>query len=317
MTKPPEEIRFDMLENGLDFVTSGIEQIVKDRNVTSTKYAILHLAAGIELILKDQITKEHWSLIFDNVNNSNFGLLKTGDFKSIDFETILQRLQNVCRIEISEKDLLVLCNLRKLRNKIEHFEFSINPQEMRSIASRVLLFLLDFIQANFDESRLSVEVKGYLEELRSLQGKFKEFARIRNAQIKKELDLSAKKYEIETCPVCRQAALVLNDERQCAFCFYTDEPEKIAELYAENILGANSFLAAKDGEYYPVSDCFHCGASDTFVEKEDDYICFSCFESNHKTEVMECGSCGQLYQKSVDDIGICDYCIDMKSKEND
>lgn len=310
MDHSTDDIQFDLLENGLDFVTSGVEHILKDRLTTDFKYAIIHLAAGVELILKDTLRKEHWSLIFENINTANYSLLKSGEFRSVDFESILVRLQNICEIEISEKDISTLKQLRRLRNKIEHFEFSLNTAAIKSLASKVLAFLLNFLHENIDLKKASITTKDYLEQLKIMPSKFTEFVKLRNSQIKDLLDKASKKYGIEICPMCRQTALILDDDRECAFCKFTGTAEEIALLYAENILDASTYLHMTDGDDFPVLDCIHCGAADTFVDKGDAYICFNCFETNEKNDLKYCSNCGQLFQDRFGDSEICDDCVD-------
>jgi len=259
-----DNIQFDLIENGLDFISSGVEHILNNKSPYLLKYAILHLSAGIELLLKEVLRNEHWSLIFENPNNAKYELLATGDFKSVDFETLLIRLINISEIELSEKDISILRQLKKLRNKIEHFEFNQNPKAIKSLSSKVLCLLLNLINENFEPNKISNTSKEYVEKLRSVAAKFKEFANLRTAQIKNDLTTAQNKYKIESCPLCRQAALILNDDLQCLFCGYTDGPEKVAELYAENILGESRYICMTDGGEFPVIECIHC-SEDTFV----------------------------------------------------
>lgn len=73
-----------LVENALDFILSAVEW-AKGDDVRSLKYAILHLSDGVELILKEKLRRDHWSLLFADVDKANENALKTGDFKSVDF----------------------------------------------------------------------------------------------------------------------------------------------------------------------------------------------------------------------------------------
>lgn len=314
---PSDNIQFDLIENGLDFVSSGVEHILKDKSPHLLKYAILHLSAGTELLLKEVLKNEHWSLIFENPNNAKYELLATGEFKSVDFETLITRLINISKIELSEKDISILRQLRRLRNKIEHFEFNQNVKAIKSLSSKVLCLLLNFINENFEINSLSNTSKEYVEKLRSDAIKLKEFATLRTAQIRSDLTTAQKKYKIESCPLCRQAALVLNDDLQCLFCGYSDKAEKVAELYAENILGESRYICMTDGGDFPVIECIHCGA-DTFVDKSaDGYVCFSCFETNQDSDLKSCTYCGQLFESREDESEMCEYCVDYLINKDD
>lgn len=306
----PINIQFDLIENGLDFVTSGVEHILKDTKPYLLKYAILHLSAGTELLLKEVLKNEHWSLIFENPTNAKFDVLKTGEFRSVDFETLLTRLTNICEIKLSQKELGILRQLRKHRNKIEHFEFNENSEAIKSLTSKVLCLLLNFINEYFEETSLSETSKDRIETLRSIVTEFKEFANLRTSQIRVQLEIAQQSHKIENCPLCRQAAFVLEDDLTCLFCGFSDLAEKVALLYVENILGENSYTCMTDGGEFPVLECVHCGA-DTFVNKGDDgYVCFSCFETNQSSELKSCTYCGQLYEGITDEIEMCEYCVD-------
>lgn len=308
MSQNSDDIKYDMLENGLDFVTSGITHIIDNKSTNAIKYAIIHLSAGVELILKDRLRKEHWSLIFDNVNAAKLELLTSGDFKSVDFESILSRLQNICGVEIHKKHIAALRQLRKERNKIEHFEVSVNAPALKSKSSRVLSILLSYINAEIDATKESETVREYITELRTMSVKFKEYVKLRNAQINKVVEEANKHSEVETCPTCRQAALILDNGIECAFCGYSDNPQAVAELYAENIVGASHYLVMTDGGEFPVTDCIHCSEADTFVDKGDGYICFSCFQTNTKSDLSYCSQCGQLFEPINDEDDMCDDC---------
>lgn len=113
-----ENIQFDLIENGLDFITSGVEHILKEKSPHELKYAILHLSAGTELLLKEMLKIEHWTLIFENPNHAKYELLKNGEFKSVDFETLIIRLTNICQIKITDKEKSILKQLKNLEIKL-------------------------------------------------------------------------------------------------------------------------------------------------------------------------------------------------------
>ena len=53
-----EDLQFDLLENGLDFIASGLDHIARGATKTDLKYGVLHLASGIELVLKERLRQE-------------------------------------------------------------------------------------------------------------------------------------------------------------------------------------------------------------------------------------------------------------------
>lgn len=314
-----ENIQFDLIENGLDFITSGVEHILKEKSPHELKYAILHLSAGTELLLKEMLKIEHWTLIFENPNHAKYELLKNGEFKSVDFETLIIRLTNICQIKITDKEKSILKQLKKLRNKIEHFEFNENIEAIKSLSSKVLCLILNFINNNIEHDSLSLTSQDYVERLRKALVKFKEFSNLRTAQIKLKLEETQKKFKIESCPLCRQSTFVLNDPLECIFCGYTDEPETVARLYAENILGTSYHICMTDGGEFPVVDCIHCDGNETFVSKGyDGYVCFNCFETNENDELKSCNQCGQIFESTHEDgLDICEYCVEYLFNKDD
>jgi len=66
------EMKYTVLENGLDFVLNSINNLtIASEDTTDEyakkrliKYSLLHLSSGIELILKSRLLKEHWTYVF-------------------------------------------------------------------------------------------------------------------------------------------------------------------------------------------------------------------------------------------------------------
>ena len=57
-------VNFTLLENGLDFIWSAVEHLGVASTKRDLKYATLHLVSGIELVLKERVRREDWSLLF-------------------------------------------------------------------------------------------------------------------------------------------------------------------------------------------------------------------------------------------------------------
>ena len=55
----PTKAEFNLLENGLDFISSALKQISDTQHSSQNiKYALLHIWSGILLILKEKIAQE-------------------------------------------------------------------------------------------------------------------------------------------------------------------------------------------------------------------------------------------------------------------
>jgi hypothetical protein len=57
------ELAFSPLENGLDYLQSVVDGLAGDPTKRDLKYAVLHLSAGIEVLAKYRLHREHWTLV--------------------------------------------------------------------------------------------------------------------------------------------------------------------------------------------------------------------------------------------------------------
>jgi hypothetical protein len=131
------DFRFSPLENGLDFLLSSLEHLTAASSIAKPgeeltpeqtwhqkrhlKYALLHLCSSIEVLFKVRLKQEHWSLVFANVNKADNEAQDDGEFESVAFHDLMDRLVRICKIDLSEEQRRQLTNLRKRRNRMEHF----------------------------------------------------------------------------------------------------------------------------------------------------------------------------------------------------
>ncbi|MFT0497836.1 hypothetical protein ACMSD6_04590 [Bacteroides thetaiotaomicron] len=106
-------IKMELLENGLDFIDNSLKPILDSKNQHDLKYSILHLSAGIELVLKEILKNEHWSFIFEDINKASLNKLNSGDFVSVAFETIITRVTNIAQVDIAESSLKQIRTIKK------------------------------------------------------------------------------------------------------------------------------------------------------------------------------------------------------------
>ena len=73
------DMDYSLLENGLDFILDATQKLLELNdsdldnrcNQRLIKYALLHLSAGIELVFKYRLFKEHWTYVFADMNKAN------------------------------------------------------------------------------------------------------------------------------------------------------------------------------------------------------------------------------------------------------
>ncbi len=212
-------LKLDLLDNALDFLADAVDQLSDaDLSKTRIKYAVLHLSSAVELLLKQRLLNEHWSLIFSDINKADKTLLDSGDFKSVDFGESLNRLTRICGITFS-RHKQVLENLKRLRNRIEHYQFSISEDEAESLLVKTWSFVLEFVSDHLDSS-LSEEAREALECIREKMVKHETFIDQRTQEIQNQLEeIRQDQTVILDCPFCLQDALPMTgEETRCLFC---------------------------------------------------------------------------------------------------
>lgn len=86
------KITLNLLENGLDFLCEALTPIVQTQDERKLKYSVLHICAGVELILKKIVFDINWQWIFKDESKASEQALSTGNFESINFGGIKLRL---------------------------------------------------------------------------------------------------------------------------------------------------------------------------------------------------------------------------------
>jgi hypothetical protein len=141
-----------LMENGIDFVKSGIETyFVEDTpDVRSHKYAILHMFSGVVLLLKERLARIRPSLVFVDEKQCGIHGARTTNFH----DTLKRLKQN--GVTIDPARLVVLERVRELRNDIEHYEVSLDLEQTKDIIGELAAFAYVFA---FDELHQRIDQK--------------------------------------------------------------------------------------------------------------------------------------------------------------
>jgi hypothetical protein len=310
---PPEDddIQLSMLENGLDFIRSGLKHIAAPVSKFDLKYAILHLSAGIELVLKDRLMREDWRQIFVKPEDATEEKLRSGNFKSVTLKQCLERLEEHCPIELPDEPLLM--SFKDQRNPIEHFALNHSREALEASSAIVLGALMDFIGEAYEEGDLSSDESELLREIRTRLAEFKRFTVERMAEIQWLLEDHKKHYgQIVVCPSCMQDALMADCDVKCRFCGYAAKAEDAAELYIANTIGTSRDHCMKEGEDYPLRTCPNCDNEALVYEEgytETDGICFACGDMPSPGNYVSCDQCGELCDPEDRTGGMCPDCL--------
>lgn len=135
-------ISFELIENAIDSVSHAIE-LMAWKDITDErsrlKQAILSVAHGVELLLKERLRKIHPSLVWEDVDK--FPRL---DARTVSVDKAIHRLQSIGAVKFNEYDTNLIKSLRNTRNAIEHFSWQTTKHEASLIVGQALSFAVHF-----------------------------------------------------------------------------------------------------------------------------------------------------------------------------
>ena len=306
-----ETLEYSLLENGLDFISSALKHLKNRPTKRELKYAVLHLSAGIELILKERLKREHWSLVFDKPELAIKQAYDTGDFSSVSFKASLDRLINISGIKFEEKQKMRLMRFRDMRNRFEHFGIVDSTEAVTASAAAALAILLDFIKNHLEIQTMEQNDQILLDEIRSELSEFKEFVRKRWRLI--ESEVKSARTAVIICPRCGQAAAVAHEGATCLFCGYHRAAEYAAREYAVIVLGEDPTEGWPD----LVQKCPDCD-TETLVQdaSASRFVCLQCGNSWKDTDFDNCLHCGQSFKRDGEQT-VCDGCFEYAISGDD
>ncbi|UNU25707.1 hypothetical protein [Microcoleus vaginatus] len=247
-----KNIKLTLLDNGIDYIYTAVKPMLKktSQSKDSWKYSVLHLYAGIQLLLKERLKQEHWSLIFQKTEEATPEKLVTGDFSSVYYDELIKRLKKIIpNFNFNEEPIK---NLKSLRNKIEHFEVNIALSECQYTVALALDEIIKFWESDLKVNS-TVKQQQKFQKIKSIATEFKAYRKQRLDKFKKEID------SIETsesglrvlCPDCSSLSFVVfkNDIKECQ-CFVCDKKYNKHD-YLQKIRGFE-----RDEDYDPI--CSAC-----------------------------------------------------------
>lgn len=286
-----EDLQFELLENGLDFIASGLDHIARGATKTDLKYGVLHLASGIELVLKERLRQEDWTLVFKDTDDADEERYKAGDFRSVDHKECLKRLEEECGIEISRENKSKLSSFRARRNRLEHFAIIDTKSAIESLAAQALGVLLDFISETFDDSALSERDNELLLQIRERLTQFDTFTKDRLAEI--FADSNPRKDELQNligCPCCLHETLRPDVNVDCVFCGYRATCEDAANFYVAQHEASQSIYWCPECVNKTVVDLGSAGNATPSTQ----FVCFGCGSQWLEGRLEICPLCQEL-----------------------
>ncbi|MEU0663907.1 hypothetical protein [Streptomyces lavendulocolor] len=326
--RQPAKVIFGPVENGVDYLCSVTHHLAGAPTPRDLKYAILHLVAATEVLLKARLQLEHWSLIFEKPQTATRETFDNADFKSCGSIEALERLQNIAGLDIgnqqTKRDLNILI---QWRNALQHYGLktykegkaakTVYAPAVEKVAANLLDFLLNFVRDELRPELKREELQALDDELRNVYTGL--------ADIKKYLDnrMSRLRAELEPlrdqtvqCPLCKVYALLCNGLVECRFCEAVSEwGVVVAQEYVLHVQEIDWYSHSKDGGNELVDWCPECNTDSLVADvvfatgRRTSYFCFTCgcdFDS-----LASCDVCGRPAQEA-DGMAACGWCLDAK-----
>jgi hypothetical protein len=307
-------VSFEPLENGLDYMLSVVEKLQGKVEARDLKYAILHLAAAIEVLLKARLAQEHWALVFRSIENAEqdaWGSAAPTEKRTVSSWEAMSRLEAVCGVQFSNRDKDRVAAAVRKRNQLQHYGLADSAAAVEAIAAEALEFLLTFISNELNPSEWGDLAQAVLAEVQKGLAEVRNLVSIRMESLRPQI---VSQRAVVGCPNCRQDALVPGESCRCLFCIVASTPEKAAKAYAWSFLGESEYEAAKGRTDWSVYVCPQC-EQETLVrwvavahpQVDSAWCCFAEGEYWDEGAMVFCDRCGTPILRA-DDRDICSDC---------
>jgi len=220
--------KFNLLENALDSLRQGIAFALKDTPTQSElKLSVLLIAQSVELLLKERLKREHWSLVFSKIEQAG-----NPNAHTVTIEDAIKRLDQIAHVELGEDERETVSLLSEIRNRIQHYEIEVTFEEVLSKAHAAIAFTTRFLKDEFES-----DIRDYLNDddiqrLRRIEDAMVHLRAIAEEnidRIRRENEPTSSseraywQFEVLTCPECWEDYYVFSPAShisQCQLCKY-------------------------------------------------------------------------------------------------
>ncbi|WP_445527455.1 hypothetical protein [Streptomyces cyslabdanicus] len=311
------DLDFPPIPNGVDYLRSVVDHLDEATGVEprDIKYAVLHLQAAAEVLLKARLFREHWSLVFKDPGKATTKTLADHSFESCTTIAAVERLRNIARISVSDQDVKALKALADDRNALQHFGLTHNARAVEARAVVVLDFLVRFLDEELLPHLADEEIREIAQDMDRTRGgltTIRSFVAKRMHRLRSNA-LKGQERSTTSCPSCGQLALILAaGGGRCHFCSTDWSSGALAE----------HFQSALDTEQ---CECPACGAwtlADLvdFVSPEiaELHYCLECAARFPAGTLGTCNGCGVPWPYPEHEAAqlLCDHCQrDIRAQE--
>ncbi|MBL3668420.1 hypothetical protein JL475_20975 [Streptomyces sp. M2CJ-2] len=311
-------VDFPPVPNGIDYLSEVVTRLARpDAEVSprDLKYAVLHLQAATEVLVKARLQIAHWSLVVKDLSKCTKEKYDKGEFESATVAESMRRLSDMVGLPIRKDDREAVDELAKLRNRLQHWGLQETVALVEKRAASVLDFLMRFVDEHLVPALEPEQLAALQEEMDSVRRGVRDiatFVETRRARLRDEL----KEYADRTvqCPSCHEWALVVDQEgSKCHFCPRAWDSEQLAYAYAE------SFETGSIEDEVSSGDCPECwtrtlivGVRTTATLGQPIDMCFNCTRVFTGLRLCSCLE----YFVPVAEEDICRRCLDLYMEMN-
>ncbi|WP_285631681.1 hypothetical protein [Actinoallomurus iriomotensis] len=295
------------LKTGLEYAVSAIRYLDRENENADEKFAILHLYAAIEVLLKVRLIQEHWTLVIADSRNASLAKYHAGDFKSVGAEEAVRRLNDICKLGLPGYRNSPLKRAEEMRNRQQHFGLNESPIAIRAVSIPAYNYLIQFIEEHLSPGSYQYErelIDAALSEIRDRLPHLSDLIEQRYRQVEPELGSSPN--PVIRCTRCQMMALeVLSTGGRCSVCLgQWSNTQELAEEYALEVRGHN----------IPADRCPTCRSISLVANVEmkshpgGPWFCFTCTDTWRHIVLSRCCRCGHLASGCT--AGICPSCVE-------
>lgn len=318
------EVDFPPILNGVDYLISVVDLLGRrkgdlsphDPSPRDLKYAVLHLQAASEVLLKERLRAEHWSLVVKDAGKTDQQKFLKGEFESATHTETVRRLVDVVGIRITAEEKKALGDLAKTRNALQHWGLTESAPAIEARAAEVLDFLIGFLDDELLDELSAVQVADIDKEMTHVREGLNGIrAYVKSRMDRLRVELEGMEDHTVTCPACMQLALVIQLEHEPAECHFCarlwDDATALVKDYAYEILdfSCGSFLEGQSGI---TAECTCCGmetlvsGAHTAANPEQPVnICFNC--AGVFDLLASCTRCTRLFVPEEEEL-VCSDC---------
>lgn len=321
-----EDIIFgQMADSAFDFLDQAAADLEK-----KPKYAVIHFATAIELILKARLLREHWALVVTSSGDADRQAFQRGSAKTVTVDQAIKRLEQIADQHLPSGASEAFKIISAHRNRMIHFFHEATSREAEETArakvtAELLLGWYYLLRMFRTWEAYFVEYQPRIQRVEWGMRRLREYLHVVFDKLQPQLaELVAEGVSFHDCASCgfpsaRVASIDdVIDILSCGVCSFTDtlvtmpcpqedcqgtlrltgynNADEACDTCNQQIECAHlvDFLDTEHAEHFDfiVKNCGLCTSPGSVVLHNQLYICTNCLA--HDKEIPTCDWCSEM-----------------------